>query len=300
MSDRTGVGLILLSAGGFATLGVFGKLAAGVGLSIPTVLTFRFLVASVVIWGLFGVVDHRATGGKSGGGGDGGVYRLTGRTLLVAFGLGAVGYAAVSGLYFWALEYLTAGLVGIVLYTYPVFVVVFAVVLLDETVTARTVAALALALVGVGLVTGADTAGADPFGVALVLAAAVVYTGYITVGRTALSTVDSRTLTAHVVPATAVSFLLYGAATGTLSVPTTFTEWSILVGLAVVATALPMFTFFAGLARLGASRASIVSTVEPAMTVSLGAVVLSEPVTPMTVLGGALVVAGVVLVESGG
>jgi drug/metabolite transporter (DMT)-like permease len=292
MTDRTGVGLILLSAGGFATLGIFGKLAATAGLSIPTVLAFRFLLASVVVWGMFGVV------GSIGGGGAGGRRYLTGRTLLVALGLGSVGYAAVSGLYFWGLAYLTAGLVGIVFYTYPVFVVVFAVLFLDETVTRRTAAALTLALAGVSLVMGADTAGADPVGVGLVLAAAVVYAGYITVGRTTLSTVDSRTLTAHVVPATAASFFLYGGATGTLSVPATLTEWGILVGLAVVATALPMFTFFAGLARLGASRASIVSTVEPAMTVSLGAVVLSESVTPMTVTGGALVVVGVLLVES--
>ncbi|ODR82329.1 multidrug DMT transporter permease [Haladaptatus sp. W1] len=284
MSDRLGTALVIVSAVGFGTLGILGKLAAGAGLSIPTVLFFRFLLATALVWAGLAV--------------RGRLRRFSGRTLLVGLGLGAFGYAAMSGLYFWGLSFLTAGLVGILLYTYPVIVVVLSALFLDERITRRTGVALVLALVGVALITGGDPAGADPRGIVVVLAAAVVYASYITASRVALDAVPADLLTAHVLPAAACAYLVYGSATGTLSVPDSGSQWLIVAAIAVLATALPIFTFFAGLGRIGASRASIVSTVEPVVTLLLGAAILAEPVTPVTVLGGASVLAGVLLVQA--
>ncbi|WP_276281787.1 DMT family transporter [Halorussus caseinilyticus] len=283
--DRVGLALVLVSAAGFGTLGVLGELAAAAGLSIPTVLAFRFLLATLVVWLVLGA--------------RGDLRPLRGRALAAGIALGAVGYAAMSGLFFWGLTFMTAGLVGIVLYTYPVFVVGAAAVRLGEPVTRRTVASLGGALAGVALVTGADPAGADPRGVAVVLAAAVVYAAYITASRMTLATVDPQVLTAHVLPAAAVSFFVFGTATGRLSTPATGYEWGIVAAIAVVATAVPIFAFFAGLRRIGASEASIVSTVEPVVTLLLGAAVLGEPITAATVVGGALVLGGVLLVQTG-
>ena len=49
MDDETvGIALVLTSAIGFGTLGIFGVIAAGEGLSIPTVLALRFAIAAVV------------------------------------------------------------------------------------------------------------------------------------------------------------------------------------------------------------------------------------------------------------
>lgn len=283
--DRVGTALVLVSAVGFGTLGILGKLTDAAELSIPTVLVFRFLFATVIVWLLLGV--------------RGELRLLRGRSLLFGLALGGLGYAAQSGLYFWGLTFMTAGLVGIVLYTYPVFVVAVAAMRLDEPVTRRTVAALAAAIGGVALVTGADPAGADPRGVAVVLAAALVYASYITASRVALTTVDPRVLTAHVLPAAGAAFLVFGTATGELAVPATPYEWGLVVAIAVVATAIPIFAFFAGLRRIGASRASIVSTVEPVVTLLLGAAALGEPITVATVVGGALVLGGVLLVQTG-
>ncbi|WP_410764413.1 DMT family transporter [Haloferax sp. DFSO60] len=285
MSDRLGTGLVALSAISFGTLGVLGKLAGAAGLTIPTVLALRFSVATLFVWGWLGV--------------RGELRMLSGRSLLIGLGLGGLGYATMSALYFLGLEYLTAGLVGIVLYTYPVIVVGLSIAVLDEPVTPKTVAALAVALSGVVLIAGADPSGVDIRGVCIVLGAAVVYALYIVIGRQALTTVDSRTLTAHVLPAAAASFVIFGGFTGQLHMPTELSSWAIVVAIGVFATAIPIFTFFAGMSRIGASRASIVSTFEPAGTLALGAIVLGEPVTLVTVFGGALVVAGVVLVETG-
>jgi hypothetical protein len=60
-----------------------------------------------------------------------------------------------------------------------------------------------------------------------------------------------------------------------------------------------MGTFIAGTGRLGPSRASIVSAVQPALTVVLGFAVYSDRLGPLQLLGGTLVVAGVVVLETG-
>jgi CRP/FNR family transcriptional regulator, cyclic AMP receptor protein len=66
----------------------------------------------------------------------------------------------------------------------------------------------------------------------------------------------------------------------------------------VVATA-GMSTFVAGIQRLGPSRASIVSAVQPALTPLLGLAVFADRLSPAQVLGGAIVVAAVVVLETG-
>ncbi|MFT4908889.1 MAG: drug/metabolite transporter (DMT)-like permease [Natronomonas sp.] len=279
---RLGAALVLCSAAGFGTLGVLGIVAGDAGLSIPTILSWRFGVATVLVWTVFGL--------------QGEIQPLRGRALAVAVGLGSVGYAAVSGLYFIGLEFMTAGMAGIALYTYPAFVLVLAAAFLGEPIGRRRLAALVVTLGGVALITGADPAAADPRGIAVVLLAAILYAGYITTSRTALEGVTPSTLTAHVMPAAAGTFLVVGAATDTLGVPSGAVAWGSVLSIAVFATAFPIFTFFAGLSRIGAGPASILSTVEPAATVVLGAVFLDEPVGSAVVAGGSLVIIGVVLV----
>jgi drug/metabolite transporter (DMT)-like permease len=281
--ERLGIALVFASAVGFGTLGIFGIYAQRAGLSIPTVLAFRFLLAAAIVWVLLAA--------------QGRLVVLRGRTLAIALGLGAFGYATQSGLYFLGLEFMTAGLVAIVLYTYPAFVVILAVLTIDERLTRTLVLALVLSLGGVVLVTGANPAGASLIGVGIVLGAALAYAVYITVSRALLVTLDPLVLTAYVLPAAGITFVLIGSATGDLAIPTTPSAWTVLVCIAVFATALPVVTFFAGITYVGASRAGIISTVEPPVTVVLGAALFAEPVTTATVVGGALILLGVILLE---
>lgn len=281
--ERVGIALVLLSAIGFGTLGIFGVYAQRAELPIPTVLTVRFLLAAALVWGVLAIQNRLTV--------------LRGRVLLIGFGLGAVGYATQSGLYFLGLEFMTAGLVAIVFYTYPAFVVVLAVATMKKRVGRSTLLALFLSLGGVALVAGADPAGASLIGVGIVLGAALAYAFYITISRAMLVRTDPIILSAHVLPAAGLSFVGIGGATGELLVPTAPTAWLILLCIAVFATAIPVITFFAGLKRIGASRAGIVSTAEPPVTVALGAALFAEPVTAATVIGGVSILLGVVVLE---
>jgi drug/metabolite transporter (DMT)-like permease len=282
-SATRGVILAAISAVGFGTLAIFGRLAELVGLSLPALLAFRFALATPLVWIPLLAQDR--------------IELLRGRDLAVAVLLGAGGYAAMSFLFLTGVNLTGAGLGAIVLYIYPALVVALAALFLNEPVTKYTVGAVLIALLGVSLVVTGQPVRVDLRGIAIVLGAAVVYAGYITLSGTVLDRVSATVLTAHVIPAASLTFLVHGAITGSMQVPATTAQWGVVLGIAVLATAVPILTFFAAVSAIGASRTSIVSTVEPVVTVVLGAVILEETLSPTAVLGGIAVLTGVVLVQ---
>jgi drug/metabolite transporter (DMT)-like permease len=275
----TGVVLVAAGAALFGTLGIFGELARAAGLSTATLLAGRFLAATAMLWGYLLRSNHT-------------VYLDTG-TLAVELGLGLV-YGLMSIAYFESLAWLSAGVATLVLFTYPAQVTVVAALTLDEPITASKALALVTALGGVALVVGGDVAFGLP-GFALVGVASLAYTVYSTGSRIAVRTIPPVVHAAYVFLGVVIAVLLYGAGTGTLAAPTTSADWRLIAGIAVVGTLLPMLLFTAGLARIPASTASIVSTSEPLTTVVLGIVLLGEPFTPPIAAGGAAILASVVL-----
>src|SRR4029079_19726838 len=96
------------------------------------------------------------------------------RPLVIAVGLGAVGYAAQAGLFFAALQRMNASLLSLILYTYPVLVTVTAVVLGRDRLTPGRGAALVAASGGTLLVLlGARGVSFQPLGALLAFGAAV-------------------------------------------------------------------------------------------------------------------------------
>ncbi|HNF67562.1 MAG TPA: DMT family transporter, partial [Plasticicumulans sp.] len=75
--------------------------------------------------------------------------------------------------------------------------------------------------------------------------------------------------------------------------------WGLALAMALVSTVLPTFLMSAGIRRLGSSRAALVGSIGPALTIAMGAAFLGESILPLQWLGAALVVGGVLLVGSG-
>ncbi|HEX2410729.1 MAG TPA: DMT family transporter [Solirubrobacteraceae bacterium] len=279
--------LCLVSASGFATLGIFGTLASEAGASITSTLLVRFGLAAVAF-----LLLVRITGGWAG------LRRLPRRVVLTGLGLGAIGYSLQSGLYFLAIDRLDVALVSLLLYTYPAFVTVAALVLGRAKPTARTWLALGVASVGLVLVlAAAGAASFDVLGAGLALAASLTYTTYILVSDGIVSEVEPFTLSALVLTGGTVSFSVAGAATGTLDLGLSGEAWLWLALIALVSTVVAVSAFFAGLRRVGPSEAAILSTFEPPVTVALAFLVLGERLTVPQLAGGALVLAAVIALQ---
>jgi drug/metabolite transporter (DMT)-like permease len=82
-----------------------------------------------------------------------------------------------------------------------------------------------------------------------------------------------------------------GAAAGSgPSWPSTAGGWLPVIALSLVSTALAIAAFFAGLRLLGATLTSVLSTLEPVVSVALAALVLGESIGALQAAGGAIVI----------
>jgi drug/metabolite transporter (DMT)-like permease len=286
----SGTLLCLGSGAAFGSMGVLGKLAYDDGATVGTLLAVRFLLAAALFWALV-VADGSA----------GEVRALSGRDLAVALALGACGYAAQAGGYFAALERIDASLLSLLIYTFPAIVAAAAIALGRERADKRRLAALGLASGGLVLVLASARTGAlDPLGTALGLGAAVVYSAYILVSDGIARRVRPRVLAALVCSGAAVTLTAGSAALGELNPgELTAAGWGWLAGLALVSTVAALGLFFAGLERVGPTTASILSTVEPVVTVVLAFLVFGEVLGELQLLGGALVLGGVLVLNVG-
>jgi drug/metabolite transporter (DMT)-like permease len=282
---RRGVALCLVSACGFGLMAIFAKEAYAAGLGVTSLLAARFVVAAAIFWA---IVAARPA-----------VERPPRRLVGACLALGAAGYAAQAGFFFTALQHIDASLTSLLLYTYPALVFCAAVALRREHFTPWKAAALVLASGGAALVLlGGGTGGLEATGVLLALGAALTYTTYILVADGIVGRLDPFLLGALVTTGAAATFVVAGVAGGSLQF--TGGGWIWIAAIAIVSTVLPIVTFVLGMKRVGASTASIVSTVEPVVTVTLAVVLFGEGLGPLQVLGGVLVLAAVVALQSRG
>jgi drug/metabolite transporter (DMT)-like permease len=286
----TGTLLCIGSAAGFGAMAVLGKLAYDNGATVGTLLSVRFALAALLFWALV----------LAGGGALAELRALRARDLALALALGAGGYAAQAGCFFTALERIDASLLSLLLYTFPAMVAVAAIALGREHADPRRLAALALASIGLVLVLASARPGAlDPLGAALALGAAVIYTNYILLSQGIAGRIRPTLLSALVCTGAAVTLTAGSTMLGELRPgEVTMGGWGWLAGIAVVSTVAAVSLFFAGLKRVGPTTASILSTVEPVVTVLLAFIVFGELLGALQLLGGALVIAAVLVLGS--
>jgi drug/metabolite transporter (DMT)-like permease len=271
----------LASGAAFGAMAVFGKLAYDEGASVGTLLAVRFTFAAALFWVIVPRREFRA---------------LPRRDVRLALALGAGGYALQAGCYFVALGRIEAPLLALLLYTFPAIVAAAAVAIGRERFGGRHVIAVLLATGGLTLaVAGAGDGALDPLGLALGLGAAVVYSVYILVSDGIAGRVRPQVLATLVCTGAAVTLVVGSTVLGELHPgELTAAGWGWLACLAVVSTVAAITLFFAGLDRVGPTMASILSTVEPLVTVLLAFVVFGERLGAIQLLGGVLVLAAVV------
>lgn len=277
--------LCLASAVGFGAMAILAKAAYRSGVGVVPLLATRFTLAAVAFW-LVAAARRPLLPAR--------------RDALAGVGLGLGGYAAQSACFFAALRHVDAGLASLLLYAYPALVFAGAVALRRERASAQRLGALGLATAGVVLVlVGGGTGALDGVGVLLGLGAAVAYTGYILAADGLVARVDPFVLAAIVTTAASAGVVAFGGATGQLAFGFGAGGWVAVVGIALLSTVMPMAAFLLGLQRVGPATASIVSTVEPAVTVGLAVAVLGETLGPVQLVGGAVVLLAVVLLQRG-
>jgi drug/metabolite transporter (DMT)-like permease len=276
----TGFLLVITSAASFGTLAILGRAAYANGMDTYTLLFLRFSLAAIFMFGLLALRKERLPSGK---------------TLLQLMGMGAIGYVGQSFCYLTAIKYASAGLVALLLYLYPSFVALLSVIFLKHRFNG--VKLIALVLATLGAVLTADPQGGQPVGILLAIGGAAIYSVYIVVGAGVMERVSA-------VQSSSVIFASAGAVFGVLTalngphLPVAAAGWWTMAGVVVVATIIPVSTFLGGLKLVGPTEASMLSTLEPVVTVVLAAWIYGEMLRPLSLLGGGLILAAVLLLTA--
>ena len=280
---RVGTLYILASALCFGSMAIFARMAYASGVDIPSLLLLRFAIASALMWGTLVAKRMKLPRGR-------------GMVMLVA--MGAVGYAGQAFSYFTALTYASAGLVALLLYTYPAIVALLSRLVFKHPFTWMQITAVGVALAGTVFIIGKAGDG-KPLGIFFGLLAALIYSIYILMGSRFPKDVTPPASTAVITSSAAVTYFVVVAVKG-FHPPATGKGWVAVLAIALICTVLAILFFFEGLERVGPVRASVFSTIEPVFTVLLAAAVLGDQITLPRVFGGVLIVGAVLLLAREG
>lgn len=278
----TGVLLIAISASAFGAMPIFAHYAYLAGVTPLTALFFRFAIAALCLCSYLVLSQSPLPRGKN----------L--RTLVL---LGSLGMVLQSLTFFSALTVASPAVVVLLLYLYPSLVVAISIGLLHRPSTPSKLAALAIALAGTAFTIG-PLGEAQIVGIILGLISAVIYAIYVLVCEQVIQVEQPITACSIMISSAAV---VYGGLYGVigmrqgLHLPNAISGWWALGALGLVSTVLSTSTLFAGIKRLGAPTASILSTLEPAVTIGLSIVILQQPVTLRQMMGGGLILGAVVI-----
>ncbi|MCO8124483.1 DMT family transporter [Stieleria sp. TO1_6] len=221
-----------------------------------------------------------------------------------AFGLGLLGYYLASYLDLTGLQYITAQLERLTLFTYPAIVAVLAWLFLGERLNRRIIAAIVLCYCGVILMYSQErsmTGGTHvAWGVFLVLASAISYSMYIILAKPTMQVIGSARFTSLAMIGSTVFVGIHFAATGGVDqladTPSIVYLYGII--LALVCTLLPSFMINEAIMRIGATRTVVIGSVGPVLTMVLAITILREPSSVYHFLGMFIAIIGVSLVTS--
>jgi drug/metabolite transporter (DMT)-like permease len=274
--EARGLALIGLSTLCYGIQPIFGKIAYAAGVEPLPLLAWRYLMALACL-------ELLERGPRP---------PLAVRLRL--WGIGSV-FVVNSVAYFMALEALPASVTALVLFSYPVIVALFAAVAGVEALTWRSLLAALGAFAGCALTAGGVSlsGGLPVAGVAWALAAAVVYAGFVVLSSRFGKDVEARVLALHLVQVAAVLCVVMALLGPGLSLPRDARAWLSVAAIAVVSTVVSMIAFLAGMALVGPSRASVLSSLEVLVTLVLAFLLLGERLTPPQWAGAALILGSV-------
>ncbi|MES2964930.1 MAG: EamA family transporter [Bdellovibrionota bacterium] len=292
---KRGVVEVALAGFCFGFLGIFGRFASRNGLELGELLTYRFAVASGLLALTLLVLDRKK-------------LLVSRRQIVVCAGLGILGYAIFANLYFTAINGVSVALASLLLYTYPIHVAIGARVLFGEKLSRAQTIALPVALGGLLFLLGGpgtwSSSGdggtsAKTFAIVAGLGSALCYAFYILASSRLQRTIDPLTSGTYVMFFAALGLFVFHRPDLSRVPELDFAQASIIMGIAVVCTIAPLVLFLSGLQKLGNNEASLLSTVEPLTAAAMGALILGETLATREWIGGALVIAALVITALG-
>jgi len=229
---------------------------------------------------------------------------------LLAFGI--FGLAMVQWLYFFAIHRLEIGIALLIQYTAPVLIALWVRFVVKEPVRRRIWVALVLALAGLSLVVDLWSGfSLDAVGAVAALAAAVAFALYILLAEHAVGHRDPVSLLCLGFAIAAVFWAIVqpwwtfpgGIVDDSVTLDgalftTTTSVWVLMLTMIIVGTVVPFLLLVGALRHISATRVGVTAMFEPVAGALVAYAWLGESLTTTQLIGGAIVLAGILLAQT--
>lgn len=286
-----GVMFVLLAAIGFSTKTILVKLAYLQQIDAVTLLTFR-MGFSLPLFMVLGVWGSRHADRLK-------LRRADGFAILT---LGLLGYYVANMLDFVGLELISASLERLIVFLYPTLVVIFSYVVLGRPIHKVEIYALVTCYAGIALILYRQIDFGRPtilWGSTLVFGSVVAYSAYLLGSYRLITRFGPYRFTALGMAVACMACLVQFALTHPFSALDVSNEvYLISASMALFSTVMPSLFLSFGIQRIGPSRAALVSSVGPVLTLALANLVLGETMSGIEeLLGSGLVLMGVLAIS---
>jgi len=290
LKNFKGIALVLLGAVCFSIKAILIKLAYQYSVDAVTLLMLRMCFSLPFFLVVLSLYKRKETEEKA-----------TGQDLVKIMLLGVLGYYVASIFDFWGLEHITAGLERLVLFSYPTIVVLISFFVLKKPITKTILASLILTYLGIFIIFSDGKIGGNGnvyLGASLIFVSAITYAAYLVGSGNLIPKIGSVLFNAYAMIVACVAIILHFA----IAQPTNLLELNPEVyyyafAIAIISTVIPTFLVAEGINLIGASKASIVASVGPVISIFLGYTFLNEPVTIIEMIGTLFVMGGVLLIS---
>ena len=288
--------LAMLGAFLFASKGIWIKLAYSYHVDASSLMALRLAMATPFFI-IFGAITHfraRAKGLET-------LPTIASRPdlYLKALGVGALGYWVASYTDFESLTTLSPQFERLILFTYPLFVILFGAALFKQPMRIKAVWAFLISYVGLAVVFVADlnsNGTAIAIGALWCMISSLAFALYLLLAKPLIKRMGPSLFTSWAMSgaafATGVHFFVAHRLSDIHMTPPLL---SLCIGLAIGATVLPSYLTNFALSRISSQANAIISFINPIFTLVLSAWILKQHIGLPDVVGTVLVLLGVAL-----
>ena len=260
-------------------------------MNAATAALWRYVVAATTLVAVAVVVER-------------GLPRLTPKQWFGVFVLGMLGVVIYNLCFMYGLQTVPASRASLIIALNPAATLIGGALFLGEPLSRGRIVGIALALIGVAV----ELSGGNPmnllargplFGELAMFGCVVAWAAYTLLGKRMLGEgVSSLAATTYAALAGTLLLVALNAASGALHVPQASSKvWWCIAFIGVFSTALAYVWFYDGVRAIGPARTAVFINLVPVVAIALSVVLLGEKLLPSMLVGAALVVSGVFIIN---
>jgi drug/metabolite transporter (DMT)-like permease len=271
----------------WASSGTVGKALFGQGMTPFELVQIRVTFSTVFMALAFGISARQ-------------ILRIRARDLGYFLLLGGVGMTLVQGTYFYTVSKIQVAAAVLLQYMAPILVAFFSICFWKERLTLTKLSALLIAIGGCYLMVGGynlQLLQMNRSGIIGGLAAAFCWAGYTLLGERGMHRYPPWTVLFYAMAFSALTWHIVYPPFHYITAGFSWSQWKWLLYITVVGTIFPFGLYFVGINYIRSTRAIITATLEPISAGFLAYFFLGEAMELFQILGGALVICAIVLLQ---